>query len=649
MAEERQIVGQLEQEVNETSSSGKKSAMEDDTDDDWIGALIAGTSTEVVNSSSFVKSSGRHTAFDAYKSMVDRVKHVKALSYSTGCTATHHGFNNSLSKDGLSGVMSTSHPAPKSRFESEWLEELCDVSELAAASSSSSSSISDIAAASSPDDIFLLAHYEATNPSSGHKDRGAEGLDDDEDDGLTGGPINISQALGLPQIYYCSRTHSQIAQFISEIRRTSHHSIRCVTLGSRKNMCVHPELSKLSSEAALTEACLELQKQKSVVGTTTSTKKEEEAAHYSSSIEYKRKAKKIKTQCPVKKEKCPYHKASREHQLADRLLASVCDLEDLVAFGEGEYSACPYYASRKAVHNSQVVCMPYSVLLHKDIREAVGLDDVRGKVIIFDEAHNVMEAINQLYSAELSGAQVQLAGSSLSMYRSRFQSKLTGENFYYISVLVEVVKKLASTILRASKAASCSSSSSSSSSSLSSSSSSSSSSTSTCSEVAYGNGRENMVNRNSVETIGGTSSTTTMTINDFLFSAGLDKVNLYQLKRYMVTTNLVNKVGGFAQSVSAAITNEATFKTDVIYALRCVLDLLVCLTNAEVDGRIFMLNNSSSCQSTALVGSTVIKYVMLNPSLHFLPLLSARSVIFVGGTLQPLSYFTSLLLPTVGR
>ena len=158
-----------------------------------------------------------------------------------------------------------------------------------------------------------------------------------------------------------------------------------------------------------------------------------------------------------------------------------------------------------------------------------------------------------------------------------------------------------------------------------------------------------MVNRNSVETIGGTSSTTTMTINDFLFSAGLDKVNLYQLKRYMVTTNLVNKVGGFAQSVSAAITNEATFKTDVIYALRCVLDLLVCLTNAEVDGRIFMLNNSSSCQSTALVGSTVIKYVMLNPSLHFLPLLSARSVIFVGGTLQPLSYFTSLLLPTVGR
>jgi len=635
MDEERQIVGQLEQEVNETTSNGKKSAMEDDTDDDWIGALIAGTSTEVVNSSSFVKSSGQHTAYDAYKSMVDRVKHVKALSYSTGCSTTHHGFNNSFSKD-RSGVMSTGHPAPKSRFESEWLEELCDVSELAAASSSSSSSsISDIAAASSPDDIFLLAHYEATNPLSGHKDRGADVLDDDEDDGLTGGPINISQALGLPQIYYCSRTHSQIAQFISEIRRTSHHSIRCVTLGSRKNMCVHPELSKLSSEAALTEACLELQKQKSVVGTTTSTKKEEEAAHYSSSIEYKRKAKKIKTQRPVKKEKCPYHKASREHQLADRLLASVCDLEDLVAFGEGEYSACPYYASRKAVHNSQVVCMPYSVLLHKDIREAVGLDDVRGKVIIFDEAHNVMEAINQLYSAELSGAQVQLASSSLSMYRSRFQSKLTGENFYYISVLVEVVKKLASTILRASKAAS--------------SSSSSSSSTSTCSEVAYGNGRESTVNRNSVETIGGTSSTTTMTINDFLFSAGLDKVNLYQLKRYMVTTNLVNKVGGFAQSASAAITNEATLKTDVIYALRCVLDLLVCLTNAEVDGRIFMLNNSSSCQSTALVGSTVIKYVMLNPSLHFLPLLSARSVIFVGGTLQPLSYFKSLLLPTVGR
>jgi len=271
--------------------------------------------------------------------------------------------------------------------------------------------------------------------------------------------------------------------------------------------------------------------------------------------------------------------------------------------------------------------MPYSVLLHKDIREAVGLD-VRGKVIIFDEAHNVIEAINQLYSAELTGAQVKLAGSSLAMYRSRFQSKLTGENFYYISVLVEVVKKLASAFLRSSKAASIDSSS-----------------------GVDGCAKENTLNNSSsssssvVQASSGCFSST-MTINDFLFSAGLDKVNLYQLKRHMVTTNLVNKVGGFAQSMSAAATIEAaTSKTDVIYALRCVLDLLVCLTNAEVDGRIFMLDNFHS--PAVVPVDPMIKYVMLNPSLHFLPLLSARSILFVGGTLQPVSYFTSLLLPTV--
>ena len=47
-----------------------------------------------------------------------------------------------------------------------------------------------------------------------------------------------------PQIIYCSRTHSQLTQFVNEIKKTEFNDkIKVVTLGSRKQLCVHPELA----------------------------------------------------------------------------------------------------------------------------------------------------------------------------------------------------------------------------------------------------------------------------------------------------------------------------------------------------------------------------------------------------------------------
>ena len=67
------------------------------------------------------------------------------------------------------------------------------------------------------------------------------------------------KALRLPQIYYCSRTHSQLSQFVKEMKRTVYADARCVTLGSRKNLCVNENISSLGTESAIAEKCLELQ------------------------------------------------------------------------------------------------------------------------------------------------------------------------------------------------------------------------------------------------------------------------------------------------------------------------------------------------------------------------------------------------------
>lgn len=51
---------------------------------------------------------------------------------------------------------------------------------------------------------------------------------------------------------------------------------------------------------------------------------------------------------------CPYYKQSNIEDLRDFALNGVHDIEDLVQAGN-EITACPYYASRKAAEDAEVV------------------------------------------------------------------------------------------------------------------------------------------------------------------------------------------------------------------------------------------------------------------------------------------------------
>jgi len=57
----------------------------------------------------------------------------------------------------------------------------------------------------------------------------------------------------LRKIYYCSRTHSQLSQFLAELTRVYGRKISAVALGSRKQLCINESLPK---NERLNEACL---------------------------------------------------------------------------------------------------------------------------------------------------------------------------------------------------------------------------------------------------------------------------------------------------------------------------------------------------------------------------------------------------------
>lgn len=142
------------------------------------------------------------------------------------------------------------------------------------------------------------------------------------------------------KIFFCSRTHSQLTQFSSEIRRVKLppaiplasalkdlsenalvEDVKYLTLGSRKNLCINEKVNRLGNATAINERCVELQ------------------------------------QSTVVTSRCP-HMPNKESEalvndFRDYALAKVRDIEDLGSLGK-KLGVCPYYASRPAIQYCEV-------------------------------------------------------------------------------------------------------------------------------------------------------------------------------------------------------------------------------------------------------------------------------------------------------
>ena len=159
------------------------------------------------------------------------------------------------------------------------------------------------------------------------------------------------------RIYFCSRTHSQLSQFVREVKKSPFsESVSLVSLASRAVMCVNPAVKKLQSQAAINEACLDLGRKKSKPTVVD---------------EDERTLKKTRKGGGGGGGGCPYNKSSRTGSLRDKSVMSLHDIEDLVTAGR-RTSSCPYYASRSAVPLAQLIVLPYNTLLHAGTRRALG-------------------------------------------------------------------------------------------------------------------------------------------------------------------------------------------------------------------------------------------------------------------------------------
>jgi hypothetical protein len=108
---------------------------------------------------------------------------------------------------------------------------------------------------------------------------------------------------------------------------------------------------------------------------------------------------------------CPFLRssASAAANFQAALLAGPLDVEELARLGR-QQAVCPYYGSRRAVPSADVLLVPYSAVLQPETRRSLGIE-LEGSVVIFDEAHNLLDAINGAHSAAVTGGQERLGGA----------------------------------------------------------------------------------------------------------------------------------------------------------------------------------------------------------------------------------------------
>lgn len=220
------------------------------------------------------------------------------------------------------------------------------------------------------------------------------------------------------------------------------------------------------------------------------------------------------------------------------------------------------------------------------------------------------------YSSEISHDQLSCLDAAVPLYVARYRNVLGGKNTYYLSLAMAVVKGLKRT-LEPSK---------------------------------HSSKLSTAPNSTSCADASADLSDIVRT-NDFIFEAGLDNINLLKVRRHMDATHLARKVGGFADGLQ-----DSGFPSGFCCsALRCLQALLGSLVSSDEDGRIRRTRQAtvpalapSSSASVVSDSSGVIRFISLNPAAHFAKVVSeARSVILLGGTLQPFEHITSALFPSV--
>ncbi|XP_008552312.1 regulator of telomere elongation helicase 1 homolog [Microplitis demolitor] len=208
---------------------------------------------------------------------------------------------------------------------------------------------------------------------------GGGSADGEGSEGGGGGGVGKGQGFGWsqPKIIYASRTHSQLTQVMGELKRTSFKHLKVAVIGSRDQLCIHPEISKESNSADKIHLC----------------------------------------QAKVRTRSCMYYNNVENRKEEAIFKDTICDIEDLVKAGT-KFKCCPYFMAKELKQSADITFMPYNYLLDAKTRRSQAID-LQNHIILLDEAHNVEKTCEESASLQISSTDIALCIDEISSVMKR--------------------------------------------------------------------------------------------------------------------------------------------------------------------------------------------------------------------------------------
>lgn len=199
--------------------------------------------------------------------------------------------------------------------------------------------------------------------------------------------LTVAYQMHYPEhrkIVYCSRTMSEIEKALIELHKLMEfranelgevEDFRGLGLTSRKNLCLHPTISKERKGVVVDEKCRRI---------TNGQLKE-----------------KIEKGVPTEDSLCSFHEKLYDLEPHNLVPLGVYSFDALIKYCKEE-GTCPYFTVRRMIPFCNIIIYSYHYLLDPKIAERVSRELSKDSIVIFDEAHNIDNVCIESLSLDLT-------------------------------------------------------------------------------------------------------------------------------------------------------------------------------------------------------------------------------------------------------
>ncbi|KAF9653113.1 transcription factor TFIIH complex subunit Rad15 [Thelephora ganbajun] len=208
------------------------------------------------------------------------------------------------------------------------------------------------------------------------------------------------------KLVYCSRTVPEIEKALSELRRLmeyrieaaeteedkrKEHNFTGLGLTSRKNLCIHPDVSKEKKGVVVDARCRDL----------TNAAVVQKGRDNPGSIDL-----------------CDWHENLGKMEPGRLVPPGIWTLADVMEYGH-KHGTCPYFTVRRMMPFVDVIIYSFHYLLDPKVADQVSKELAKDAIVVFDEAHNIDNVCIESLSIDLTRPMLESATRSVTKLGDR--------------------------------------------------------------------------------------------------------------------------------------------------------------------------------------------------------------------------------------